>query len=69
MEQNHFEVFNKGFVRNTSVKFFEFGLLAQEEILFKDISYLELWQPLCSMEPFYLCNFGRVHCEEFGPVV
>ena len=32
-------------------------------MLFKDISYLELWQPLC--------NFGRVHHEEqfeFGPL-
>ena len=44
---------------------------------FKDISYLELWQSLCSMEQGHLCNFGSVHHEEqlceiifqFGPVV
>ena len=43
----------------------------------KDISYLELWQPLCLVERNHLCNFGRRHhekqfCEkkiEFGPVV
>ena len=33
-------------------------------MLFKDISCLELWQPLCSMERENLCNFGRVHHEE-----
>ena len=27
-------------------------------------SYLELWQPLCSVELNNLCNFGRVHHEE-----
>ena len=45
--------------------------------LFKDISYVELWQPLCSVEQNHLCNFGRRHHEEqfwefffeFGPVV
>ena len=43
----------------------------------KDISYLEHWQPLCSVEWSHLCNFGRMHHEEqfcgnnfeFGPVV
>ena len=30
----------------------------------KDISYLELWQPLCSMEQDHLCNFSRKHHEE-----
>ena len=43
----------------------------------KDISYLELSQPLCSVERNHLCNFGRRHPEEqfceiilkFGPVV
>ena len=44
-------------------------------MLFKDISYLELWWPFSSVEQNHLCNFGRVHhegqfCEifEFGPV-
>ena len=31
---------------------------------FKDISYLELWQPLCSMAWNHLCNLGRRHHEE-----
>ena len=31
---------------------------------FKDISYLELWQPFCSVEQSHLCNFGRGHYEE-----
>ena len=35
----------EGIMRNTFVKRFEFGTVAQEEILFKDISHLELWQP------------------------
>ena len=31
---------------------------------FKDISYLELWPPLCSGELNHLCNFGRRHHEK-----
>ena len=27
-------------------------------MLFKDISYLELWQSICSMEQNHLCNSG-----------
>ena len=48
-------------------------------MLFKDISYLELWWPFCSAERnnLCLCNFGRGYPEEqfykyyfeFGPVV
>ena len=30
----------------------------------KNISYLVLWQPLCSAEQNHLCNCGRVHHEE-----
>ena len=30
----------------------------------KDIYYLELWQPLISVEWNHLCNFGRRHREE-----
>ena len=38
-----------------------------QEMSFKDISYLELWQPFCSVERNHLCNFGRGHYEEqFG---
>ena len=55
----------------------KFGQVVQEEMSLKDISYLELWQPLCSMDWNHLCNIGRRHheekpCEiifEFGPVV
>ena len=35
-----------------------------KEMLFKDISYLELRQSLCSEDWNFLCNFGRVHHEE-----
>ena len=45
------------------INYFESGPVFQEEKVFKDISYLELWQPLCSMERNHLCNFGRVHHE------
>ena len=31
---------------------------------FKDISYLELWQPFCSAEQNHLFNFGRGCYEE-----
>ena len=33
-------------------------------MLFKDISYLELWWPLCSLDKNHLCNFGRMHHDE-----
>ena len=33
-------------------------------MLFKGISYLELWQPFCSAEHNHLCNFGRRYYEE-----
>ena len=38
--------------------------MVQEEMSFKDISYLELWRPFCSAEQSHLCNFGRGHYEE-----
>ena len=31
---------------------------------FKDISYLELWQPFCLAMQNHLCNFGREYQEE-----
>ena len=43
-----------------------------QEISFKDISYLELWQHLSLTRPNHLCNFGRTilwNYFEFGPVV
>ena len=33
-------------------------------MLFKDISYLELWLPFCSEQPNHLSNFSRGHYEE-----
>ena len=33
-------------------------------MLFKGISYLELWQPFCSTEHKHLCNFGRGYYED-----
>ena len=53
-------------MRNSSVKLFfsEFRPMVMEEMLFKDISYLELWQPFCSTERNHLCNFGRECYEE-----
>ena len=33
-------------------------------MLFKGISYLELWQPFCSTERKHLCNFGRGYYED-----
>ena len=35
-----------------------------EDMLFKGISYLEIWQPLCSTERNHLCNFCRGQHEE-----
>ena len=55
----------EGNMRNISVNYnIEFGTVVQEEMLFKDISYLELWWPLSSVEWNHLCNFGREHHEE-----
>ena len=35
-----------------------------QKMSFKDISSLELWQPLCSVDRNHLCNFGRIYHEE-----
>ena len=42
----------------------KFGPVFQEEMPFKDISYLELWWPFCSVEQNQLCNFGKEHYKE-----
>ena len=45
--------------------YFEFGQVVQEEMtFFKVTSYLELWQPFCSVERNHLCNFRRWYYEE-----
>ena len=37
---------------------------------FKDISYLELWWPLCLVEQNHLCNYGRrYHEEQFCEII
>ena len=38
--------------------------MVQEEIPFKGISYLELWQPFCYTEQNHLCNVFRGYYEE-----
>ena len=39
-------------------------------MLFKDICYKELWQPLCSVEPNHLCNFDRgYYVEQFCEII
>ena len=50
---------------NIHVKYInmKFGQVVQE-MLFKYISYLELWQQLCSVDWNHLCNIGRRHHEE-----
>ena len=42
----------------------KFGPVVQEEMSLKDISYLELLQPIFSVERNHLCNFDRRHHEE-----
>ena len=53
-------------MRNNSVKLcFSFGPLVQEEMSLKDISYLELWLPLCLAERNHLnTQFCRGHHEK-----
>ena len=46
------------------MNYFEFGPVVQEEMPFKGISYLNIWQPFCSTERNHLCNFGRGYPEE-----
>ena len=44
--------------------------MVQEEIAFKDVSYLELWQPISSVEWNNLCNLGkRHHKEQFCEII
>ena len=42
---------------------FEYGSVVQE-MSFKDISYLELWWPLCLAEWNHLLNFGIGHSDK-----
>ena len=65
MEQNLSCNFEKGHHGEQSCEVIrKFGPVVQEEMSFKDISYLELWQPLYSVDGNHLCNIGRRHHEE-----
>ena len=44
--------------------YMEFGPVVKKDMSIKDITYLELWPPLCSADPNHLCNFGRRYHEE-----
>ena len=46
------------------MKLYEIWTVVQEEMSFKNISYLELWWPLCSVERNHLCHFSRGYQEE-----
>ena len=56
-------ILEKGIIRNNSVSLFR--TLASgsggQKIVVSKISYLELWQPSCSVERNNLCNFERGH--------
>ena len=42
----------------------------QKEMSFKDISYLELWQPLSSADQNDLLNFGKgYHEQQFCEII
>ena len=45
--------------------YFEFGPMVQMEMLFKGISYLELWQAFVQQSINHLCNFGKGYEEQF----
>ena len=51
-------------MRTISVKLFLFWTSGSGENGVKDISYLELWKPFCSVEGNHFCNFGKGHYKE-----
>ena len=53
------EILVRCIMRNNSVELFKVGPVFQEEMSFKDISYLELWWPLCLAKQNHLSNFCR----------
>ena len=57
------EILVEYIMRNNSFIYFDFGPVVQEMSV-KVILYLDLSQPLCSMEQNDLCNFDREHHEE-----
>ena len=65
MEQNRLCNFGR---RHHEEQFFEIILnwdqWFRRRCHLKNISYLELWRPFCSVEWNHLCNFGRGYYEE-----
>ena len=59
-----YAILKKGIIGNIHVNLYEIWTVVQEEISFKDISYIELLQPICLVDWNHLCNFGRMHHEE-----
>ena len=51
-------------MKNNPVNYFECRPVVLEELPFKVISFLELWQPFCSAARNHLCYFGRVCYEK-----
>ena len=49
-----------GIMRNNSVNLFRISASGSGDV-FQKISYLELWQPSCSVEWNHLYNFERGH--------
>ena len=58
-----FVILKKGIMENIHVKLYKLGPVVQE-MSFKDMSYLELWQSLCSVDWNHLCSIRRRHPED-----
>ena len=52
-----------GIMRNISEKLFWIWTSGSVDVV-EDVSHLELWQPLCSVERNHICNFCRGHYGE-----
>ena len=61
--------FKRGHHRHSCEVIWNLDQWFKEEMSFKDISYLELWQPFCSVDWNHLCNIGRRHHEEKSYVI
>ena len=59
-----YAILKEGIMGNIHVKLYGTWTSGSGEMSLKDMSYLELWQPLCSVEQNHLCNFGRRHHEK-----
>ena len=59
VERNHLCSLRRRHYEKHLCDFFYIGPVVQE-MSFKDISYLELWQHICLAERNHLCTIGRV---------